>query len=80
MKAVKIGLVLLVLVIASIAMAAANTNSNEAKGTTSLNNPSSPLIDPRDLTINWTTYNGFTEEYYMYENGRWIKKEKPIAW
>jgi hypothetical protein len=43
-------------------------------------NPGGILSDPAKLTINWTGYEGPIEEYYIYEGGKWVKKEKPVLW
>jgi len=43
-------------------------------------NPGGILSDPAKLSVNWTGYDGPIEEYYFYEAGKWVKKEKPVLW
>lgn len=38
------------------------------------------FVNPEELTINWTAYDGKTVEYYIYEDGVWVKKEMPVIW
>ncbi len=38
------------------------------------------LIEQKTLEINWTDYQGIKVQYYCYENGTWVQKEKPLVW
>jgi hypothetical protein len=72
MKAIKVGLVLLLmLVMAEIPIAMTTT------ATTNTTFKQIELTDPRSLRIEQT---GLVEEYYLFEGGKWIKELRPIAW